>query len=359
VRIPTSALIFREHGTEVATIGPGDRIELKPVTLGRNLGTEVEILKGLTLFDRVVNSPPDSLSAGDVVHIAAQQAGANGSAWQPPIRPRRTWRRRRPPNNTDEQQINRIGSGVPEPVTMPRRPAMALKDLLVYLDQTENSFLRLRLAADLAIRHEGHLTALYVREWNREKLDRRKSVELGLVSRQWLHRLDETIEASIEEVAERLRSILTLLARERGVDAELRCVDGVAATVVAQSARYADLCILGPDEPEGPTSVEYTFSEQLLFVTGRPVLFVPDVESTATLGRHVVVAWNLSRSAARALNDALPLIERADRTTIVMVNPSGFIDKHHGLPGEQLIEHLRRHGAAADQDRECSAWRDR
>jgi nucleotide-binding universal stress UspA family protein len=225
---------------------------------------------------------------------------------------------------------------------------MGLKDLLVYLDQTENSFLRLRLAANLAIRHKSHLTALYVREWNREQLDRRKTAELGLVSRQSLHRLDETIEASIEEAAERLRSMLDLLARERGVDAELRCVDGVAATVVAQSARYADLCILGPDEPEGPTSVEYTFSEQLLFVTGRPVLFVPAIESAATLGRHVVVAWNSSRPAARALNDALPLIEHADRTTIVMVNPAGFIDKHHGLPGEQLIEHLRRHGAAPD-----------
>jgi RND family efflux transporter MFP subunit len=83
VRIPTSALIFREHGTEVATIGPDDKIELKPITLGRNLGTDVEILKGLTLSDRVVNSPPDSLSAGDVVRVAAQQGGANGSAGQP------------------------------------------------------------------------------------------------------------------------------------------------------------------------------------------------------------------------------------------------------------------------------------
>jgi nucleotide-binding universal stress UspA family protein len=225
---------------------------------------------------------------------------------------------------------------------------MALKDLLVDLDQTESSFPRLRSAVDLAVRHKGHLTALYVREWNREQLDRRKSAELGLVSRQSLHRLDETIEASIEEAAERLRSMLDLLARQRGVDAELRCVDGVAATVVAQSARYADLCILGPDESEGPTSVEYTFSEQLLFVTGRPVLFVPAIASAPTLGRHIVVAWNSSRPAARALNDALPLIEHADRTTIVMVNPAGFIDKHHGLPGEQLIEHLRRHGAAPD-----------
>ena len=77
VQVPTSALIFREHGMEVAIIGAGDKIELKPVTLGRNLGTEVEVVKGLTLSDRVVNSPPDSLADGDTVRIAGQQSGGN------------------------------------------------------------------------------------------------------------------------------------------------------------------------------------------------------------------------------------------------------------------------------------------
>jgi RND family efflux transporter MFP subunit len=72
VRIPTSALIFREDGLQVATVGPGDKVELKGVTLGRNLGTEVEVVKGLLASDRVVNSPPDSLSAGDVVRVTEQ-----------------------------------------------------------------------------------------------------------------------------------------------------------------------------------------------------------------------------------------------------------------------------------------------
>jgi RND family efflux transporter MFP subunit len=76
VHIPTSALIFREHGTEVATVGPGDKIEIKPITLGRNLGTEIEVVKGLTLSDRVVNSPPDSLAAGDTVRVASEQSDA-------------------------------------------------------------------------------------------------------------------------------------------------------------------------------------------------------------------------------------------------------------------------------------------
>jgi len=131
-------------------------------------------------------------------------------------------------------------------------------------------------------------------------------------------------------VAERLRAALDRLTHSHGVEAELRSIDGVAAEVVPQYARYADLCILGRDEPEGSASVSYTFSEQLLFVTGRPVLFVPPHGSFTTLGRHIVVAWNSSRPAARSLNDALPLIERADRTTVLMVNPSGFTNSHEG-----------------------------
>jgi RND family efflux transporter MFP subunit len=80
VRIPTSALIFREDGLQVATLGPGDKVELKGVTLGRNLGTEVEVVKGLLASDRVVNSPPDSLAAGDMVHVTGQSPAPEESA---------------------------------------------------------------------------------------------------------------------------------------------------------------------------------------------------------------------------------------------------------------------------------------
>ncbi len=82
VRLPTSALIFRENGMEVATIGADNKIEMKPITLGRNLGTEVEVLKGLTLSDRVVNSPPDLLAGGDSVRIAGQQSSSGGNVEQ-------------------------------------------------------------------------------------------------------------------------------------------------------------------------------------------------------------------------------------------------------------------------------------
>jgi RND family efflux transporter MFP subunit len=80
VRIPTSALMFRENGLEVATIGANDKVELRHVTLGRNLGTEVEVLKGLTMSDRLINSPPDSLADGDRVRFAAQSSQGSADA---------------------------------------------------------------------------------------------------------------------------------------------------------------------------------------------------------------------------------------------------------------------------------------
>lgn len=72
LRIPTSALIFRENGPELAILTPGDKVELRSIKLGRNLGTEFEVLSGLTASDTVINSPPDSLSPGEHVRVASE-----------------------------------------------------------------------------------------------------------------------------------------------------------------------------------------------------------------------------------------------------------------------------------------------
>ena len=75
VRIPTSALVFRQDDMQVAVVGAGDRVELRSVKLGRNLGTDVEVLTGLAPSDRVIESPPDSLATGDHVLIADAASG--------------------------------------------------------------------------------------------------------------------------------------------------------------------------------------------------------------------------------------------------------------------------------------------
>jgi hypothetical protein len=83
---------------------------------------------------------------------------------------------------------------------------MALKDLLVCVDQTEGALFRLRLAADLAARHGSRITALFARAWPHAQLDRRKAAELGLVSGEKMHLLDEGIAASIKIVEGRLQA---------------------------------------------------------------------------------------------------------------------------------------------------------
>lgn len=70
LRLPASALMFRAAGLQVATLGPGDRIVMKPISIGTDLGTQVIVSSGLALHDRVVDNPPDSLSDGDKVRVA-------------------------------------------------------------------------------------------------------------------------------------------------------------------------------------------------------------------------------------------------------------------------------------------------
>jgi RND family efflux transporter MFP subunit len=82
IQAPATVLMFRDAGMSVAVIGPDGRAAIKTVALGRDLGATVEIASGLTAADRVIDSPPDSLRAGDQVRIAAVGgvAGAGGHA---------------------------------------------------------------------------------------------------------------------------------------------------------------------------------------------------------------------------------------------------------------------------------------
>jgi RND family efflux transporter MFP subunit len=76
LRVPASALIFRSNRPEVATVGVDDKVKLAPIEVGRDLGTEVEVLAGLTTSDRVIRSPWDSIADGDKVNVAGQRRSA-------------------------------------------------------------------------------------------------------------------------------------------------------------------------------------------------------------------------------------------------------------------------------------------
>ena len=225
---------------------------------------------------------------------------------------------------------------------------MGLKDILVLVDQTDESSHRFRLALDLASRHGSRVTAFYAWEWNEEQLSVRRTAEMGLVSAKALGNMISRENAAADRAAERVRSTIDALGRQQSVEIEWRCVKGPASDLLPQHARYADLCIVGrgPVADNGPT--DYSLSEKLLFVTGRPVLFIPAAEHFSSLGRHIAVAWNSSRAAARSFNDSMPLLERAERSTVITVNAAESIVRHHALPVEHLIQNLERHGVSAE-----------
>jgi multidrug efflux pump subunit AcrA (membrane-fusion protein) len=78
--VPSNALLFRAEGTRIAVVGAQGRINLRPVTLGRNYGENVEVIDGLEGTDRMVLNPSDSLAEGDVVAVAPEAPPAAGNA---------------------------------------------------------------------------------------------------------------------------------------------------------------------------------------------------------------------------------------------------------------------------------------
>lgn len=65
-RIPTTALVFGRHGIQVARVDANNKVELRAVVLGHNLGTDVEIKNGIEISDRLIDNPQESTNAGDI-----------------------------------------------------------------------------------------------------------------------------------------------------------------------------------------------------------------------------------------------------------------------------------------------------
>jgi RND family efflux transporter MFP subunit len=80
VKIPSTALISGNQGAQVATLDGNDKVVLKSVRLGRDLGDSVEVLAGLSPSDRIINSPPETLTSGDTVRIAGATSQLAGAA---------------------------------------------------------------------------------------------------------------------------------------------------------------------------------------------------------------------------------------------------------------------------------------
>lgn len=227
---------------------------------------------------------------------------------------------------------------------------MSYRDILVHVDASAGGRQRLRFAAALAARHGARLSALHVRERSIAQQRRLKASELGLMPGPQAGRLKASIEDELDAQAGSLREMFDELLRTHRLDGMWHGVDGHARRVVTQYARYADLTVVGHDtEEDADLPEEYSFAETLLFTTGRPLLIVPtgadETVAPQTAGRHVALAWNGSAACARTLSAALPLIERAGRTTVLLVEGGGPPER---LPTQTIVEHLRRHTRKAD-----------
>jgi nucleotide-binding universal stress UspA family protein len=111
----------------------------------------------------------------------------------------------------------------------------------------------------------------------------------------------------------------------------------------ARLARRFDLAIVGQSDPETGSSEEM-IAEAALFGSGRPVILVPYIQKDGLKLDHVMVCWDGSQAAARAIGDSMPILKKSKQVEIVIVANERGKDKQDEIPGADLGQHLARHG---------------
>jgi hypothetical protein len=106
--------------------------------------------------------------------------------------------------------------------------------------------------------------------------------------------------------------------------------------------------ILGQAEPEAMTAGGPGLTADVVLSRGRPAIVLPYVRTMRSLGERVLVAWDSGREAACAVNDALPILERATSVTVLSVNPPGTCDDTRRLAGADIALRLARHGVKVE-----------
>ncbi|HYA07004.1 MAG TPA: universal stress protein [Xanthobacteraceae bacterium] len=161
----------------------------------------------------------------------------------------------------------------------------------------------------------------------------------------------ETQQADNEAAAKAALDRFAAAADRAGLSAAPLSVSASFAGAGDQFGRIArrfDLAIVGQAEPETST-VEEIIAEATLFNSGRPMIMVPYIQKGPLKLDNVMACWDGSRPAARAINDAMPLLEKAGRVEIVIItNERGKQDQ---IEGADMGEHLARHGLNVDVHR--------
>jgi nucleotide-binding universal stress UspA family protein len=209
------------------------------------------------------------------------------------------------------------------------------KTILVHVDSGRTAPSRLDIAVELAGAFGAHLACLYA-----VKTD---PIPSGASeAREILLEVQGRVQA---ENARAARRAYDECLRRTGFDqAEWRASRADPLEAMVLHARYADLVVIGQNNAEWPSGVDKDFERSLPIVAGRPVLVVPYAFERRPVGKRVLVAWNASREAARAVSDALPLLKRAERVDVVSFEPARSGAAHGEEPGADIALQLARHG---------------
>lgn len=215
---------------------------------------------------------------------------------------------------------------------------MAFKDILVIVNNARSTGARMDVAVGLARRHDARLTGLFVRS--------SPPVPRFIESR-YGAQLKEVYDRSVAEAAAEGKALFHDKTAGLGLAAEWIETSGSLLQEAGRHAKCADLVVVGQFDPATDTAEgEARLLDHLVVDTGRAVLAVPFEPTVATVGQTVMVAWNGSREAARAVSDALPLLTLAQDVIVTVVEPT-----EHGGEGavsvEAITAHLVRHGVPA------------
>ncbi|MGD0762358.1 MAG: universal stress protein [Roseiarcus sp.] len=202
---------------------------------------------------------------------------------------------------------------------------MAYRDIMVYLDPTDGAQDRLRLAAAMAVAHGARLIGADA------------SSDAALVGA-WANkarRIGLNFEAAVEAAG--------LAGRFIGADA--------APTAGGEYSHCVDLIIAPRPEGEARALIRPEIPDGVLVAAGAPILILPQDWKPGPVGENIVIAWNASREATRAVHDAMPLLVKAKKVVIFTFSPrSGALR----AASDMLADHLRRHGVEA----RISDWTD-
>lgn len=214
---------------------------------------------------------------------------------------------------------------------------MPYRTILLHLDRGARTKERLEIAFAMAAAYDAHLVGLYA--LSSPRIPSYALAEAGAV----------IAEAEKRHRAEAVKAgeavFRAAMARNPGAKAEWRASTHDALGAALVSARYADIVIAGQHPPtsEDDTSLARDFGEELVLAAGRPVLFVPYAGHFESVGKRILVAWNASRESARAVTDALPILQRAETVQVVAFEPVQG-DEHGDIPGADISLYLARHG---------------